>query len=281
MSVALIAHYLGPRLGIGQYLDRLLIPLVEELKNRQIDFKIFASPNAIEKTPALQTLQDLNTTVISTPPLDYSPAKRYAWVATKFAGYCHENNIDAVAWLSNPIVLPWHPPTLAVLHDVNEWKAKSKYGNRLKTTLRALIYLDASLQFAKQIVAVSKATETDILSFRNDAKFQAKLTAIPNGSDSKLSTLQSVQIPAPTKPFLLSVGRIDPAAKRLPEAVSLAGAMREISDEAYTLQIVGGMNTTTQSAGEAFIKSLENLPWVTYHGHVSDAELAQWYRQAK
>lgn len=281
MSVALIAHYLGPRLGIGQYLDRLLPPLVTELKNRKIDVKIFASPNAIEKTPALQALQNSNTAVISTPPLDYSPGKRYAWVATKFAGFCRENNINAVAWLSNPIVLPWHPPTLAVLHDVNEWKAKSKYGDRLKTTLRALIYLDASLQFAKEIVAVSKATETDILSFRNEGKIKTKLTAISNGSDSKLSGLEAVEISAPKEPFLLSVGRIDPAAKRLPEAVNLAGAIREISGEPYTLQIVGGMNTTTQSAGEAFIKSLENSPWATYHGHVSDAELAQWYRQAK
>ena len=59
MSVALIAHYRGPKLGIGQYLDRLLPPLVKELTNRQINVKILASPNAQQKTPALSLLNDI------------------------------------------------------------------------------------------------------------------------------------------------------------------------------------------------------------------------------
>ena len=45
MSVALIAHYLGPRLGIGHHLERLLPPLVKELTSRGIEVKILASPN--------------------------------------------------------------------------------------------------------------------------------------------------------------------------------------------------------------------------------------------
>ena len=277
MSVALIAHYLGPRLGIGQYLERILPPLVEELKLRETELKILGSPNAVEKTPALFQLGDLVSVL---PPLDYPPGKRYAWFATRFAPYCRTEGLKTVVWLSNPIVLPWHPPTIAVIHDVNEWKAKTKYGDRLKTSLRAAIYLDASIRFAQKIIVVSKATEQDLLHFRPDPRLKQKLRAIPNGADSKLVNLPSVPISAPSGPFLLSVGRIDPAAKRLPEAVKLVSALREASDRPWELHLVGGMNTSTQATGEAFLNSIENLPWVHYHGHIDDRALAQWYRKA-
>ncbi|NEO92633.1 MAG: hypothetical protein F6K56_21285 [Moorea sp. SIO3G5] len=29
------------------------------------------------------------------------------------------------------------------------------------------------------------------------------------------------------------------------------------------------MNTSTQARGEAFLKSIESLPWVQYHGHIA------------
>jgi len=54
--------------------------------------------------------------------------------------------------------------------------------------------------------------------------------------------------------------------------------MRELSDQPWELHVLGGMNASTQSSGEAFLKTLELLPWVQYHGHVSDAVLAEWYR---
>ena len=277
MTVALIAHYLGPRLGIGQYFQRLLPPLIAELSKNSIKVKILASPNALEKTPALQELKELVRIV---PPLDYAPAKRYLWCATRLNNYCRQAGIDSVVWLSNPIVLPWHLPSLAVIHDVNEWKAKEKYGDRLKTTLRSLIYLDTSIKCAKKLVAVSTATEKDILYFRPDRQIKSKLKTIPNGADSPLLNLPPVTIDAPTNPFLLSVGRIDPAAKNLPQAVELVAKLREKGDQPWELHLIGGMNTTTQAAGEAFLESVKDLPWVTYHGYAADRELAQWYRQA-
>ena len=213
-------------------------------------------------------------------PLDYSPGKRFAWVATRFANYCRREKIQTVVWLSNPIVLPWHPPTIAVIHDVNEWKAANKYGDRLKTRLRATIYLDASLRFARRVIVVSETTKRDLCHFRPDPQLKLKLKAIANGTDTQLSNLPLVSIPAPASPFLLSVGRIDPAAKRLPEAVALVSALRKISGEPWELHLVGGTNTTTQASGESFLKSIADLCWVRYHGYVGDRLLAQWYRQA-
>lgn len=277
MSVVLIAHYLGPRLGIGQYFERLLPPLVKELTSWGTQVKIFASPNAVQNTPALQQLGDCVSVL---PPLDYPSVKRYAWFATRFSGYCRREGVEAVIWLSNPIILPWHPPTIAVIHDVNEWKVKTKYGNRMKTALRSAIYLDASLHFAKQIIVVSQATKSDILHFRPEPKLKLKLKVIPNGSDSQLVNLPSVSIPTPAGPFLLSVGRIDPSAKRLPEAVALVSALREASKENWELHLVGGMNASTQASGEAFLSEIEHLPWVQYHGYIDDCTLAEWYRKA-
>ena len=277
MYIALIAHYLGPRLGIGQYLERLLPPLVAELTRRGVPVIILASPNAIAKTPALKKLQQI---VRPLPALDYSPGKRYLWVATRFSDYCRRQKIETVVWLSNPIVLPWHPATIAVIHDVNEWKAADKYGDRLKTWLRGAVYLDASLNFARQIIVVSEATKQDLLHFRSNPQLKSKVKAIANGIDSQLIDLPPVTIATPTAPFLLSVGRIDPAAKRLPEAVALVSALREISQEPWELHLVGGMNTTTQASGEAFLKSIEDKAWVHYHGYIEDRALAQWYRQA-
>ncbi|MEO0645755.1 MAG: glycosyltransferase [Cyanobacteria bacterium J06650_10] len=283
MTVAIIANYLGPKLGIGQYIDQLIQPLVQALRQESIDVVILGSPNAVEKTPSLQKLNALNrpngTPLLRVlPQLDESPAKRYAWFALRFNRYCRDAGISRIVWLSNPIVMPWHPTTLAVLHDVNEWKADNKYGSRLKTALRSFVYLDTSLNYAKKIVAISQATERDVLHFRPKQAVSQKLVVILNGADSQLKTLKPVDIPYPQNPFILSVGRIDPAAKRLPEAVKLVSAMRELSDKPWELHIMGGMNASTQSSGKAFLTEVESLSWVQYHGHVDDAVLAEWYR---
>jgi len=196
MTVAIIANYLGPKLGIGQYIDQLIQPLVRSLRNESVDVVILGSPNAVKQTPSLQLLQssspDATPLVRVVPELDASPAKRYLWFALRFSNYCQKAGIDRVVWLSNPIVMSWHPPTLAVIHDVNEWKAAEKYGSRLKTALRSRIYLDNSLKCAKKIVAISNATEADILYFRDSGALRAKLQVIPNGSDSKLKGLPPV-----------------------------------------------------------------------------------------
>ncbi|MEA5510546.1 glycosyltransferase [Crocosphaera sp. UHCC 0190] len=277
MPIALIAHYLGPSLGIGKYLDRLLPPLIEELMAREIDVKILGSPNAITNTRAFQCRKDI---IQPLPPLDYTPSKRFAWFASRFTRYCQSREIEAVAWLSNPIVLPWHPPSLATIHDVNEWAKPTKYGSRLKTALRAAIYLDSSLLFAKKIILVSQATEHTLYQYRSSSKLKSKLKVIPNGSDSSLIKLAPVEIPVPNAPFLLSVGRIDPIAKRLPEAVALVCALREFSSQPWELHLVGGMNRSTEAKGKAFLKEIAPRSWVHYHGYVDDPSLAQWYRQA-
>lgn len=277
MNIGLIAHYRGPCLGIGQYIQRLLPPLIEELLNRDLKVTILASPNAVENTTALQ---DLHEYVRVVTPLDDAPTKRYLWCATRLGHYCRQESIEALVWLSNPIVLPWHPPSIAVIHDANEWKMAQKYGNRFKTMLRSFIYLDSSLRFAQQIVAISRATRSDLNNFRPYLSHSHKLVTIINGADSSLTDLPPRAITAPTAPFLLSVGRIDPAAKRLPEALALVKALRERSRQPWELHLVGGMNDTTRLSGEAFLKSVEHLPWVTYHGYMEDGELAQWYREA-
>jgi glycosyltransferase involved in cell wall biosynthesis len=275
MSVALIAHYLGPRLGIGHYLERLIPPLVLELQNRGVEVTILASPNAFERTPALQKLESIVTVL---PPLDYSPYKRYLWVGTGLVKHCLQNNIRALVWLSNPMALPWHPPTLTTIHDVNEWKAVTK--GRWRTALRGLIYLDASVNFAQEIIAISEATKQDLLHFRPKLRHQQKVSYIPQGIDSQLIDLPPVDIPAPNTPFLLYVGRIDPAAKRLQATVELATAIRKLDNRPWELHLVGGMNESTQLAGEAFLKSITHIPWIHYQGYVEDPALAQWYRQA-
>ncbi|MGG6270703.1 glycosyltransferase [Leptolyngbya sp. AN03gr2] len=282
MTIALVAHYLGPKMGIGVYIDRLVPPLVQQLNDRGIDVKIISSPNAFNNTPALQKLESI---VQILPALDDSPMKRYLWMCTHFSQYCSQEKIDTekidtVVWLSNPVILPWHPRSIAVIHDVNEWKAKDKYGSRLKTSLRSLIYLESSIRFADKIILVSKATEADLLHFRSGSRLWEKVKTIPNGVDSPLAGLIPALIDAPTTPFLLSVGRIDPVGKRLPEAVALVKALREQTQQPWELHLAGGMNATTQQAGEQFLQSIETIPWVHYQGYMDDRELAAWYQHA-
>jgi glycosyltransferase involved in cell wall biosynthesis len=274
MTIALVAHYVGQKMGIGVYIDRLVPPLVKQLEERGIDVKIISSPNAFENTPALQKHDSI---VEILPALDASPFKRYLWMCANFSQYCRQHNIDQIMWLSNPIILPWHPPSIAVIHDVNEWKSKDKYGSRLKTSLRSLIYLDASIKFARQIFLISKAAEADVQHFRPKPELWEKIRTIPNGVDSPLAGLVPAQIEAPNAPFILSVGRIDPVGKRLPEAVAIVKALREVSGEPWEIHLAGGMNASTQQAGEEFLRSIESIPWVHRRGYMSDAELAAWY----
>lgn len=289
MTVGLIGHYLGARMGIGVYLDRLLEPLMAELGDRDINARIVSSPNAIAQTPAIQRLSQQQTSQQQTsqqslvtvlPALDYAPIKRFGWVATQFSSYCRQQGFDQIVWLSNPMVLPWHPPSIAVLHDVNEWKEPKKYGSQLKTTLRSWMYLEASIQWAKRIACVSEATTADLCHFRPSANVRRKINTIPNGLDSFLKDLEPADIEVPLAPFLLSVGRIDPAGKRLPEAVALVESLRSISGVPWELHVTGGMNKSTQQAGENFVQSLASIPWVHYHGYIDDPTLAAWYSHA-
>ena len=279
MTIGLIGHYLGARMGIGSFIDRLLPHLVATLDERGIEAKVITSPNALSETPAIQDLQQRSPEKVSVvPQLDYSPFKRFAWVATQFPSYCRQAGLDQLLWLSNPMVLPWHPPSLVVLHDVNEWKAKEKYGSRLKTILRSWMYIEASIAWAKKIVTISEATTADIYHFRPQLSASPKIKTIPNGLDSPLSSLTPATIDSPSAPFLLSVGRIDPEGKKLPEAIALTQSLRALSDRPWEIHFMGGMNKSTQQAGQAFLQEVEALPWAHYHGFTEDAELAAWYR---
>lgn len=281
MTVGLVGHYLGAKMGIGVFIDRLIEPLMNELAIAGIEAKLICSPNAFCQTPAIETIRAQHPYQVSVlPPLDYPPIKRFGWVATQFSSYCQKENIDQVIWLSNPMVLPWHPPSIAVLHDVNEWKAKEKYGSWLKTTLRSWMYLDASTLWANKIVCVSEATTADLCHFRPQPRVRRKIRTIPNGLDSPLASLTPAEVAAPSAPFLLSVGRIDPAGKRLPEAVALVESLRSLSGVPWELHLTGGMNKSTQEAGETFIESITQIPWVHYHGYIDDPTLAAWYRHA-
>lgn len=281
MTIGLIGHYLGARMGIGSFIDRLIPPLLAELDRRGIDAKIITSPNALSQTPAIQAFQQRSPEKVRVlPQLDYSPLKRFAWVATQFSSYCHQLDLDQVLWLSNPMVLPWHPPSLVVLHDVNEWKAKEKYGSRIKTTLRAWMYIEASIVWAKKIITISEATTADLLHFRPQPSLRQKVRTIPNGLDSPLSSLTPAKIDPPAAPFLLSVGRIDPEGKKLPEAIALTQALRNLSNDPWEIHLMGGTNKSTQEAGNAFLQEIESLPWAHYHGFTEDEELAAWYRAA-
>ena len=281
MTVGLIGHYLGAKMGIGVFLDRLLEPLMATLNEQGIEAKIIASPNALRQTPAIIRLQQTSPTKVSVlPPLDDPPLKRFTWIATQFSSYCQQQGLKQIIWLSNPMILPWHPPSIAVLHDVNEWKSREKYGSQIKTTLRAWMYLEASIRWAKKIVCVSKATTADLLHFRSQPQIRQKMQTIPNGLDSPLARLTPANVTLPDAPFLLSVGRIDPAGKKLPEAIALTQALRTLSGHPWEIHLMGGMNTSTQQAGEAFIQSIETIPWVGYHGYTADETLAAWYAQA-
>ena len=283
MTVGLIGHYLGDRMGIGVYLDRLLEPLMAELAERGIDASVISSPNALKQTPAIQRLSQQQasqqSSVVVLPALDYAPIKRFGWVATQFSSYCRQQGFNQIVWLSNPMVIPWHPPSIAVVHDVNEWKEPEKYGSRLKTTLRSWMYLEASIQWAQKIVCVSEATTADLCHFRPSVD-ACRVRTIPNGLDSPLKSLVPADIKVPLAPFLLSVGRIDPAGKRLPEAVALVESLRSISGVPWELHLTGGMNKSTQQAGEDFVQSVASIPWVHYHGYIDDPTLAAWYSHA-
>ncbi len=281
MTVGLVGHYLGAKMGIGVFLDRLLGPLMSELAKQGIDAKIICSPNALKQTPTIAQIKLRSPHLVSVlPALDLPPIKRFGWIATQFSRYCAKEGIDQVIWMSNPMVLPWHPPSISVLHDVNEWKAKEKYGSLIKTTLRAWMYLEASILWAKKIVCVSQATTDDLCRFRPHPRVRKKVSTIPNGLDSPLSRITPAKVDVPSAPFLLSVGRIDPAGKRLPEAVALVESLRQTSGVPWELHLTGGMNKSTQQAGETFIKSIKHVPWIHYHGYTDDPTLAAWYSHA-
>lgn len=136
------------------------------------------------------------------------------------------------------------------------------------------------LRSAAQLCPVSRATAQRIKQHFGDVLKAVPMTPILNGNDfyRQVPAQVALERRLPEVPTLLSVGEIKPRKGYHVSLQVFAGLQKELPTARYEIVGYCPQNAYTQSL-QAMIKE-HGLAGVTFHGEVSQAELARLYRQA-
>ena len=197
-------------------------------------------------------------------------------IGSELAGRHGERDALVEIWNGVPFFSPlWaRGPKVVLLHHVHAqmWKmvlgddspALAAFGDTLERRIAPLAYRRT------RIVTLSESSKDDIVGQLHLAP--SRVDVVPPGVDPMFRPGGRRS----ARPLVLAVGRLVPVKRYdlLLRAVALARA----SQPQLRLTIVG--EGYERRALDAVVRELDAESWVTFAGHVSDAELVKLYRQA-
>lgn len=272
MLIRIIGYYNPPKLGIARYMDELIPRLSKQLA--LLGHKIELITNNGLASNCDFKFDDINSIQII-PYLNRS-ISTILWMLFKLPIYDLKHPADVTLFLANPLAVPSNHKTICVIHDLNEFDNPKKYG-RFRSWYRRNLMLRMSVATANALVAISSHTYNQI--HRHLGSTASKKTrVIPNGipASSKLEASTTI----PHKPYLLTVGRLDPDGKNLREALELFRQLRN-SQHSLSWVLVGGFeNPMDKNKISIFLQELDTEPQVQCLGYVSRQALSELYCNA-
>lgn len=282
-KVAIVGYYHGPKLGIGIYIGQLMSRL--KFERSEIDqVTLYTNKNTLSGFGRL----DSRIKVVNSIWLNAGSVPAIFFSAFIFPVICFLRNIKVAVLLSNPIVLFRFVPTISVIHDLNEYEVKSKYG-LMRTFYRKYIMLKSAVGNSCRLIAVSRYSASQISKYfpKIDSN---KILVIEQGVE-----LEQVSGPViddvldgfglATRGYFLIVGRIDPKGKSLYEAVTLYRQLAASNGQGgQKLVLVGGINKSSREEADKFLRFVSEhddlSTKVVYLGYISDLALAGLYAGA-
>jgi len=269
-TITIIACYFGQKMGLGVYMENLFEQLLPHLISSEYHINLITN-----KTIEKQIKIDSQVNLILTKWLDKTLySKLYLLFILPFLPI--SKNSKYLFFPFNPVVGPFMKNAIVVIHDMNEYAIKQKYGF-FKTLFRKIITKWA-VKNSKKIIAISHFTKQQIETYFPGVKIDNKIQVIHNGihfynNDSLLTQ------PTYRQPYLLIVGRIDPKAKRLYDAIKIFNSYKIYHPE-FRLKIAGTYNDFCKVEALEFLRYIENLDSIDYLGYIADDELNTLYKEA-
>ncbi len=280
--LVILGYYFGPKLGVGVYIEKFISTLAKrDLSDWEVVW--YTNRHTAEGCTFSSDCVEVRTPFM----LNANPWLAVLWSMFVFPMLGGWRRDGVALLLTNPVVLFSWGKVVAVIHDLNEYEMKGKYGV-LRTMYRKHLMLPSTMRNASVLVAISNFTKKQILKYFPSVP-QEKIVVIPDGVEvpslsgvSSETVIQRYELSP--RGYYLVVGRIDPAGKNLYAVLALFRKLEAIQP-GKTLVFVGGINEAIRKEAEAFLSDISADEWlssrVKYAGFVDDAVLASLYRQAE
>lgn len=275
--ITIIACYYGHKLGVGVFLERLLPLLIEKLLDKDYKITLIVSNdfynNSADLLPRNKDVEILRPILLGKSIF----SKFYFLFILPFLSYV--KRAKYVLYCSDAIVGKYVKNSIPVIHDLNDFEVESKFGF-LRTLFRRKM-IELSLRRAYKVIVISKFVKAQIEKLFLKEVDNKSVKVIYNG----ISLCHEVSLPTNEKYshsnelYFLVVGRLDPYAKKLYEAVTLFHTYRK-RYSSIKLKFVGGINDYCKHDAEAFLQYIRKDKDISYVGFVSDEELDFLYKHA-
>ncbi len=266
MNILITFYFNGPALGVAIYARELLRHLIPKIENSKSSVTVACSTDAYNYLSIDETI--INHCFIE-KKLD-SFSSRLAFLLTLPMTQKH----STILHLTNPIAPPRalfkNNKVISVIHDLNEFEQKSKYGN-IRSSIRRLL-LSIAIKNSDKIVCISNHTKKQII---ENFKSPPEIEVIFNGAGVSLPEKDR----APEKKIII-VGRIDPVGKNLWDALKLIDEWHK-DDSEICAQFTGGVNKSTENSALEFISEINKRSFTKYLGRTTDNELSELYSTAE
>lgn len=199
MRVGILADTVAHPGGIGRYVREVLAAC-----GRRIDVRLTVATPA-EHTELVTGLTGAALEAVLHPPRS-DQVTLGLWDRHRAGAAFARAGVDVVIGCKH-LVPRTGPPSVLVVHDVLTI-TRAHENAPLKRFLLPHQYR-RSLHDADRLVAVSAATRARLAAL--DARWAAKCEVVPNGMSTNLTTVTAEPpVPAPTRPFALTVGDLSP-----------------------------------------------------------------------
>jgi glycosyltransferase involved in cell wall biosynthesis len=281
LRIALLSYYHGPRLGVGVFIQGFVAALAD-LPQKDVEIFVYTNTNTLHHIGPIPT----TVHVVRSRLLSLGPVSALLWSALFFPFACRIRRVQAAIILSNPLVLFSFVPILSVIHDLNEFEMRAKYG-WCRSFYRRRIMLPSAIRNSRIIATVSEFGKQQIHRFFPQLP-DARVFAVPYPPEIEplaekdlLPRLDALSLAR--HGYYLIIGRIDPHGKNLYNALRLFRRLESVHP-GRLLILAGGINESTRSEANKFLHHVETDSWlrdrVRYLGFVDDATRAALYQGA-
>lgn len=271
-NITIVACYFGAKLGVGVFIEELLLRLLPLLEENDYQVSILTNENVLKNSPSLR--RD-NIKIYAPKELNKTISSKF-YLLNKFAKTSYVKEAKYVLFMADTVLGKGIDNAISIVHDINEFEIHNKFGV-VRTWFRKKMIKNV-IAHASKIVVISDFVRNQLIKFFHESSVRRKTTVIYNGITFP-SNNDPEYLAAFSKPYFIIVGRIDPKGKKMYEALKIFQAYKEQNNN-YELKIVGAINEFCKKEASDFLTYATSLDGVSYLDYVDDLELNSLYKNA-
>ena len=276
-TITIVAYYYGHKLGVGVFLEKLLPLLVDRLLSEDYKITLIVNDNFYNNSVHLLP-KDKDVDIVRPMLLQKSIFSKFYFLFI-FPFLSYVKKAKYVLYCSDAIIGRNVENSIPVIHDLNDFEVDDKFGFFRTLFRRKMIQL--SLKRAYKVIVISKFVKAQIVKKFPQEVVGKSVKVIYNGItlSNTVRQVRGKEDSGSNELYFLVVGRLDPYAKKLYEAVTLFRTYKK-KYSSIKLKFVGGINDYCRKDAEDFLQYISSDTDISYLGFVSDEELDLLYKKA-